>query len=120
MMAACDTRSLSSSWAATEDSLSSNRIAAAYQAINAQGFELRESLDTIRLVDDYREYWRPASTRVVLLAESHVHTSDEDRLSAAHRSTLGLAKFFSTLCFPILTHHKSSFVPVPFGNAQGN
>jgi hypothetical protein len=33
----------------------------------------------VRLVEAYRRYWKPATVRVVLLAESHVFTSDEDR-----------------------------------------
>jgi len=37
-----------------------------------------ESLDAIRLVDEYREYWRPEVVNIILLAESHVFTTLED------------------------------------------
>ena len=38
-----------------------------------------EPLEPVRLVETYRRYLKPESVRVVLLAESHVVTSDEDR-----------------------------------------
>ena len=38
-----------------------------------------EPLETVRLVETYRRYWKPETVRVVLLAESHVFTSDGDR-----------------------------------------
>jgi hypothetical protein len=38
-----------------------------------------EPLESVRLVETYRRYLRPETVRVVLLAESHVFTSDEDR-----------------------------------------
>ena len=38
-----------------------------------------EPLESIRLVETYRRYWRPEKVRVVLLAESHVFTTDADR-----------------------------------------
>lgn len=37
-----------------------------------------DSYNVVREVDRYRNYWRPSRTNVVLLAESHVFTSDED------------------------------------------
>ena len=42
---------------------------------------LDESWESVELVERYRRYWRPKRPRVVLLAESHVHTSDNDRRS---------------------------------------
>ena len=39
-----------------------------------------EPLESIQLVEAYRRYWRPEKVRVVLLAESHVFTTDSDRL----------------------------------------
>jgi hypothetical protein len=39
-----------------------------------------EPLESVRLVETYRRYFKPETVRVVLLAESHVFTSDEDRL----------------------------------------
>ena len=38
-----------------------------------------EPLESVKLVEEYRRYWKPEKVRVVLLAESHVFTSDEDR-----------------------------------------
>ncbi len=38
-----------------------------------------EPLESVQLVEEYRRYWMPEKVRVVLLAESHVFTSDEDR-----------------------------------------
>ena len=38
-----------------------------------------EPLESVRLVEEYRRYFKPETIRVVLLAESHVFTSDEDR-----------------------------------------
>lgn len=38
-----------------------------------------EPLESVRLVEAYRRYFKPEAVRVVLLAESHVLTSDEDR-----------------------------------------
>jgi hypothetical protein len=38
-----------------------------------------EPLESVQLVERYRRFWKPANVRVVLLAESHVYTSDDDR-----------------------------------------
>lgn len=38
-----------------------------------------EPLESIKLVEQYREYFRPDKVRVILLAESHVRTTDMDR-----------------------------------------
>jgi hypothetical protein len=37
-----------------------------------------DSYNVVKEVDKYRNYWRPPNTKVVLLAESHVFTSDEE------------------------------------------
>jgi hypothetical protein len=37
-----------------------------------------EPFESITLVEEYRRYWKPEKTRVVLLAESHVFTKLED------------------------------------------
>jgi hypothetical protein len=39
-----------------------------------------DSLEIVEEVERYRNLWRPETVRVVLLAESHVHTSKEDFL----------------------------------------
>jgi hypothetical protein len=38
-----------------------------------------EPLESVQLVETYRRYLKPEKIRVVLLAESHVFTTDEDR-----------------------------------------
>jgi hypothetical protein len=38
-----------------------------------------ESLDSVQLVETYRRYWKPEKVKTILLAESHVYTSDDDR-----------------------------------------
>ena len=38
-----------------------------------------EPFASVKLVEDFRRYWRPDNVRVVLLAESHVFTDDDDR-----------------------------------------
>ena len=38
-----------------------------------------EPLESVLLVEEYRRYLKPETVRIVLLAESHVFTSDEDR-----------------------------------------
>jgi hypothetical protein len=38
-----------------------------------------EPYESVALVERYRQYWRPTTIRVILLAESHVFTSDVDR-----------------------------------------
>ena len=37
-----------------------------------------EPFESIELIDEYRQYFKPAQVKVLLLAESHVFTSDED------------------------------------------
>lgn len=37
-----------------------------------------DSLGVVKQVEEYRQYWRPEKVNVVLLAESHVYTEDED------------------------------------------
>ena len=39
-----------------------------------------DSLEVIEEVEKYRKLWRPETVKVVLLAESHVHTTKEDSL----------------------------------------
>ena len=38
-----------------------------------------EPLESVQLVETYRRFWKPATVRVMLLAESHVYTSEDDR-----------------------------------------
>lgn len=38
-----------------------------------------EPFESVELVSYYRQYWKPDNVRIILLAESHVFTSDDDR-----------------------------------------
>ena len=38
-----------------------------------------EALESVQLVENYRRYFKPERVRVILLAESHVYTHNEDR-----------------------------------------
>lgn len=38
-----------------------------------------EPFESVELVEKYRRFWKPEKVRVVLLAESHVFTSNDDR-----------------------------------------
>lgn len=38
-----------------------------------------EALESAQLVETYRRFWKPENVKVVLLAESHVYTSEDDR-----------------------------------------
>lgn len=43
-------------------------------------FKEPESYESIKLIEEYRQYWRPSNKiNVILLAESHVFTTDMDR-----------------------------------------
>jgi hypothetical protein len=50
-----------------------------YYEINRNLGNNAEPLESVRLVETYGRYLKPEKVRVVLLAESHVFTSDEDR-----------------------------------------
>lgn len=56
-------------------------LESAYGAIQGElNGQLNESLETVRAVQRYRDMWKPADrVRVILLAESHVFTSDDER-----------------------------------------
>lgn len=45
----------------------------------AMGNDIIEPFESVALVEAYRQYWRPDNVRIVLLAESHLLTSDSDR-----------------------------------------
>lgn len=38
-----------------------------------------EPYESVELVEQYRQFWKPSDVKILLLAESHVFTSDEDR-----------------------------------------
>jgi len=41
--------------------------------------EKTEPFESVKLVEEYRRYWKPEDVRILLLAESHVFTKDSDR-----------------------------------------
>ena len=47
-----------------------------------------DSLDVVKKVEHYRRFWKPDYTKVVLLAESHVYTNNEDFEIKTDRSFL--------------------------------
>ena len=56
------------------------------QKILGQGIEPYESVE---LVERYRRYWKPDKIRIILLAESHVFTTEADRsISVSHIDNL--------------------------------
>jgi hypothetical protein len=56
---------------------SAETLESAYERIK-ELYTRVDSLDVVKEVDKYRNYWKPSQTNVILLAESHVYTSDED------------------------------------------
>lgn len=51
----------------------------AYSRIKAVSGPSTEPFESVRLVEAYRRYFKPARVRVLLLAESHLFTSDAER-----------------------------------------
>ena len=49
---------------------------------------LIDSLEVVKQVEQYRQFWKPTKTNVVLLAESHVYTTDQDLLVKCRKSVL--------------------------------
>ena len=47
-----------------------------------------DSLEAVKQVEEYRQFWRPRKTNVVLLAESHVYTDEQDYKTKCYRSTV--------------------------------
>jgi len=77
-----------------------------------------DSYNVVREVDKYRNYWKPSHTNLILLAESHVFTSDEDskvRIDYSHYKDLipnypeGYVKF--VYCFGYAEHTLLREVP---------
>jgi hypothetical protein len=51
----------------------------AYSKIKSMLGNETEPLASVQLVESYRRYWKPENVKLILLAESHVFTSDGDR-----------------------------------------
>lgn len=49
-----------------------------------------EPFAIVQTVDEYRMYWKPEKVRIILLAESHVHTTREEFLSELDCTVLNL------------------------------
>lgn len=47
-----------------------------------------DSLDVVKQVEQYRQFWRPEEAKVILLAESHVYTTEEEFASECNRFAL--------------------------------
>lgn len=47
-----------------------------------------DSLEVVKQVEEYRQYWKPQKTKAVLLAESHVYTDEEDSEIKLNKSIL--------------------------------
>ena len=50
-----------------------------YQKIHSILGDESELFESVELIEQYRQYWRPERVNVILLAESHVFTSNTDR-----------------------------------------
>ncbi|MDH5787336.1 MAG: hypothetical protein OEZ40_03455, partial [Candidatus Bathyarchaeota archaeon] len=48
-----------------------------------------DSLEVVKQVEEYRQFWRPNKTIVVLLAESHVYTNDDNHKVKLNKFILG-------------------------------
>jgi hypothetical protein len=55
-----------------------NKLQDCYEMIHHLIGEHIEPYDSVKLVDEYRQYWKPDKTKVILLAESHVRTTHVD------------------------------------------
>lgn len=47
-----------------------------------------DSLEVVKRVEKYRQYWRPRKANVILLAESHVYTDEEDSRMQLNKSIM--------------------------------
>ena len=56
-----------------------DKLRACYDELHALLGDNAEPWESVKLVEEYRQYWRPKTVRIILLAKSHVHTTDEER-----------------------------------------
>lgn len=64
-----------------------------YGAMTNEFSVLDEPWESVALVEKYRQYWRPENPRVILLAESHVYTSNEDRACKTNMANWNLSGY---------------------------
>lgn len=55
---------------------------------NLSSDTLIDSLEAVKQVEEYRQFWKPEETNVVLLAESHVYTDEKDYAIKLNKSIL--------------------------------
>jgi len=56
-----------------------NSLFNCYQKIYSILGDQSESYESVELIEQFRQYWRPEKINIILLAESHVFTSNTDR-----------------------------------------
>jgi len=68
-----------------------------------------ETYNSVRLVEEYRKFWRPKKVRTILLAESHVFTSaDETQMQVRKLNGLaGYPRHFSRFVYCLAYGEKS-------------
>lgn len=67
-----------------------NALQECYEAISNAVGTPAESFEVAQAVEEVRRYWRPRTVRVLLLAESHVFTSEDELAVRINPQTLGL------------------------------
>jgi hypothetical protein len=80
------------------------RLQSAHALIQAHLGNDIEPIDVWRRVEDHRAYWRPERVRLILLAESHVRTSQQElerRLSVQAGMPAGLPTGFVRLVYSL-------------------
>ena len=73
-----------------------------YETVRRDFGQNIEPIEVIRLLEAQRAYWRPIKTKVILLAESHVYTSDDDlklSITEGHALPSGLPRDFVRLVY---------------------
>jgi hypothetical protein len=76
-----------------------------------------EPYSSVQLVEEYRQYWKPDNVKVILLAESHVFTTEEDQQIKFEVPLDGYPESFSNFVYCLglgekeLTKHPSSGTP---------
>ncbi len=99
-------------------SIGMDRLEAAYRRVAPLLEGQADSLDAVRVIEEHRQFWRPARPRVVLLAESHVYTSDEELASMAGSQEDGLPSTFARFVY-CLGYGEPEYVGQPLPKHAG-
>ena len=75
-----------------------NKLQNCYKKIEAIFNSDIEEFDSVELVDKYRQYWKPETIKTILLAESHVFTTEEHR--KIKLKSVALEKQFGLINYP--------------------